>query len=392
MSMTAWFYDGLSAARRDVEIQVIGQSFFLLERERRHGPFDFADIRYSGEQGVSFVYRHDAIDGWRMGMAGAVPDELAGLLPARSIYGGWIDRLGLGKAAAGLAVVSAAVVAVVMLSPQWLAPLVPASVEKKLGDALVGDFGGRFCNTPSGSEALAKMAAALDPNIADLDIEVANIGMINAVALPGGKIVIFNGLLAGAKSADEVAGVLAHEIGHVRRRHVMQSMIRQMGLSVVMGGLDGNVGGTLNGLLSVGYTRAAESEADGYAIDALSGAGISPLATANFFDRLAALESLGKKKAASGGKAANADKGQSAAGNVDRLLGYISSHPPTQNRKARFAKNHVPDKAYRPSLTNAEWAALRSMCANDKDVKPDFDFDFGLGGKKPGGKPDTDAE
>ena len=42
--------------------------------------------------------------------------------------------------------------------------------------------------------------------------------MVNAVALPGGRIILFQGLIDKAKSADEVAGVLAHELGHLRRR------------------------------------------------------------------------------------------------------------------------------------------------------------------------------
>lgn len=374
MDLGAWFYDGRSAARREVEIQVIGRNFFLAELERRHGPYAFSDLQYSGEQGRSWVYKHGDIDGWRLGISRASAAELAGLLPARNIYGGWIDRLGLGKAAIAFAAVSAAIVAIVMVAPQWLAPLVPYSVEQRLGEALVGDFGGRLCATPKGSAALKKMARGLDSRISDFDIEVANIDIVNAVALPGGKIIIFNGLLSEAKSADEVAGVLAHEIGHVRQRHVMQSMIRQMGLSVVMGGLDGNVGGTLNGLLSVGYTREAESEADGHAIETLAAAQISPLPTAAFFDRLGA-RGADKKKA---GEAQKTEKtGKAAANGAETLLGYISSHPPTENRKARFEKSYAKNEAYRPVLTGKEWAALRAMCANDKDVKSGFNLDFG---------------
>ena len=375
-NMTAWFYNGQSAVRRDVEIQVVGKDFYLSEIERRHGPYHFSDLNYSGRQGVSYVYKHNEIEGWRMGMQGDVPAELEKLLPARAQYGGWIDKIGLGKASIALGAVSAAVVAIIMISPQLLAPLVPQSVEKKMGDALVGDFGGRFCDTQKGKQALTKLASGLDSNIDDLDIEVANIDMINAVALPGGKVIIFQGLLNDAKSADEVAGVLAHEIGHVRERHVMQSMIRQMGLSVVLGGLDGNVGGTVNGLLSMGYSRSAESEADQYAIKALAKAEISPLATAGFFDRLAKMEpgaSSKKKKDDS-----DSENGKSASDGAETLFGYLSSHPLSKNRKSEFEKSAVKGKAYKPVLSNGEWNDLRMMCKNDKDVKSGFGFDFGI--------------
>ncbi|WP_341873239.1 M48 family metalloprotease [Sphingobium fuliginis] len=54
--------------------------------------------------------------------------------------------------------------------------------------------------------------------------------------MAGGRIILFDGLVQQAKSADEVAGVLGHELGHVRHRDTMTGLIRQLGLSVVLGG------------------------------------------------------------------------------------------------------------------------------------------------------------
>ncbi len=387
---SAWFYDGRSAVRRNVEIDVAGGQFHLVEAGQIHGPFAFSRLVYSGRQGNAHVYKHDEIDGWRIGLKGDIPAELAALLPAQNQYGSWIDRLGLGKATIAFGVVSAVAVAIILAAPQWLAPLVPASTEKKLGDALVGDFGGRFCNTEAGKAALTKLSSGLDEDISDLDIEVANIDMVNAVALPGGKIILFNGLLDNAKSADEVAGVLAHEMGHVRERHVMQSLIRQMGLSVLMGGLDGNIGGTLNGLLAMGYSRSAESEADQHAIQALQRADISPLATAGFFERLANMESMDRvegtptdgaeqPKTEKSGQTGSAASDAESFNEAETLLGYLSSHPLSKSRKAAFEKSHVKDRDYTPALTQGEWDALREMCANDTDVESGFGFDFGSG-------------
>ena len=177
------------------------------------------------------------------------------MLPAARTYGGSIDRLGFGKAVIGFTLASAAAVAIVLLSPQWLAPLIPSTLDKKLGDALVGDFGGRFCSTPAGDAALKKLVASLDDQPKDLRVEVAKIDMINAVALPGGNVILFDGLLKQARSPDEVAGVLAHEIGHVREKHVMQALLRQMGLAVVLGGIDGNSGALVNNVLAMSYSR-----------------------------------------------------------------------------------------------------------------------------------------
>ncbi len=353
---SAWFFDGNSAVRRSVEIQVIGRSFMLLEQERRYGPFEFNELEYVGKQRTADVYGRDGHDGWRLGLSGDVPPEFAAMLPAKKRYGGWIDSVGLGPASVTFAFISAAVVAVALLSPQWLAPLVPASTEKRIGDALIGDFGGRFCHTKAGTAALNKLARSLDSNVSDLKVEVAKIDMVNAVALPGNNIIIFDGLLKEAKSADEVAGVLAHEMGHVRRRHVMQSLLRQMGLSVVLGGVDG--GGTMNGVMSMSYTRSAETEADTHSIQKLANAKISPIPTSDFFERMKKME---------GGDDQNET--------VERLSQYLSSHPSTGERKKAFERSVIKGGNYKPVLTPAEWNELKTMCTQDRKAQSGFGFE-----------------
>lgn len=356
----AWHFDGKSAVRRKVEIQAIGNQFFLLEQERRHGPFHFDELRFLEAKGDGKVYGLTGKDGWRLGVRGNIPTELAPLLPASKTYGGLIDRLGLGKASIVFAGISAAVVAVVLLSPQWLAPLIPSSVEAKLGNALVGDFGGRFCDTPQGKAALTKLTNSLDDNPKDLQVEVANIDMLNAVALPGGKVLLFQGLLDQAKSPDEVAGVLAHEIGHVRERHVMQGLLRQMGLAVVLGGFDGSGGSTLNSLLSTTYTRDSEREADDHSLNALKKANVSPVGTADFFNRLASMDGSRDLK----------DR------QARTMASYTSSHPLSDERRKLFEKAVIKGNAYKPALTLDEWTELKTMCAQDKDVKSGWGFDI----------------
>ena len=356
---SAYFYDGQSAVKRNVTLETVGNVFYLDETERRYGPFEFDAMTYTGKVGRADVYGYDGRDGWRLGLTGGVPREIKAHLPATQKYGGWIDRLGIGPAAAAFSIASIAVVAVIMFTPQWLAPIIPSSFERHLGDALVGDFGGRFCNGDKGSAALKKLSSALDTDISDLQIEVANIDMLNAVALPGGKIIIFQGLLDQAKSPDEVAGVLAHEMGHVRKRHVMQSLLRQMGLSLVLGGVDGNAGSVVNGALGATYTRAAETEADTYSIAALSRANISPIATASFFQRLAKLDG-----------SAEADD------QLQAVTGYLSSHPQSNVRKKAFEDSVVKGTNYKPVLNPSEWTELKTMCAQDRDVKSGFGLDF----------------
>lgn len=356
---TAAHYDGQKAVKRAVEVEVMGPQFYLLETERRSGPFAFADVAYVTKQGDADVYGLAGHDGWRLILSGPIPADLSAMLPEPRKYGGWVDQLGLGKAAIAFALTSAAAVAVVLFSPQWLAPLIPDSVDDSLGDALVGDFGGRFCHAPAGDAALQKLVASLDAAPQDLRVEVANIDMLNAVALPGGNVILFDGLLKQARSPDEVAGVLAHEIGHVRERHVMQALLRQMGLAVVLGGVDGNSGAMVNNMLAMSYSRDAEAEADAYAMQALGSANISPVGTASFFDRLSQLDgSAGVVKDNAG------------------ITGYLSSHPLSASRKDAFEKSIVKGKNYKPALTPTEWTELKTMCTQDRKAKSGFGFDF----------------
>lgn len=353
MTATAWHYDGHSAIRRRVELRPEDGGFLLVEGDAVRGPYAWADLTGRGQHDGAAVYAHRTITGWRLGLDGDIPADIAARLPHEERYGRLIDRHGLWKATAVFVMLSALALLGVYLAPGVIAPFIPQSFERKMGDAMVGDFGGRFCAAPAGRAALAKLVRRIDPNATDLDVRVANIGMVNAVALPGGKVIIFDRLLREAEGPDEVAGVLGHEIGHVRNRDVMQALLRQLGLSVVLGGVQGDAGGYLNAVIGLTYTRAAEARADAYAIDAMNRAQVTPAATAGFFRRLAKLEP-GEGRAAT-------------------MLGYVSSHPLSRTRERAF-REAAQGGNYTPALTTQEWIALRRICRDDPDAVRDNNF------------------
>ena len=198
---------------------------------------------------------------------------------------------------------------------------------------MVGDFGNRTCRAPAGQAALDTLVAAARPRGRRCRHPHRQRPIVNAVTLPGGHVLVFDGLLQQAQSADEVAGVIAHELGHVEHRDVLASLIRQLGLSVVLGGVGGNVGGWANTLLAAGYSREAEGAADGYAIEALRDAHISPAPTAAFFTRLARLEP------------------RLPRGEV--VMGYLGTHPMSRARSARFAASARPGAGDAPVLDAA---------------------------------------
>ena len=103
-----------------------------------------------------------------------------------------------------------------------LAPLIPAAIEQRIGGAVEKQvhllFGGKVCDRADGQAAFTslidklKRAGGME---AALEAHVLSSKIPNAFALPGGKIYLLDGLLQKAKNVDEVAGVLAHELGHV---------------------------------------------------------------------------------------------------------------------------------------------------------------------------------
>lgn len=312
-----------------------------------HDPVPLADLERIDPDRL--VFARKAVPGWRLGFDVEPPGPILWQLPAAARYGGVIDRLGLWWAAGIALVLSALVLVGAIKGLDLVARAIPYAWEQKLGDAISGDFGAQLCRAPGGQKALDDLARRLSPSDRPIRIGVVNIPIVNAVALPGGRILIFRGLIDEARSPDEVAGVLAHEIGHVEHRHVMVALLRRFGLGLLIGS-----GGTAaeygQALLDARYSRAAESEADEFSVKQLLQAGISPAATAAFFRRLS------KEEAGMSGP-----------------LVYLASHPPSAERRRRFEAAARSGRPFRPALSSPQWAAVRSICSG---VKPLGDIDL----------------
>lgn len=247
-------------------------------------------------------------------------------------------------------------VAVPALAPQ-IAAMIPKEREAALGDEVekmvrrVGLFS-RVCKGREGKAALDKMVDTLTAGM-ELRIpvraDVVESSMINAVALPGGRVLMFMPLIEEAESAEEVAGVLAHEIGHTHNSDPTREMIRSSASAGVLGLFFGDFlgAGVLAGLgehaANMSYTRDAERSADDFAIERLAASGTASEPMAGFFRRF---------------REQGADKGM--------FGGYLSSHPSFAEREAKLIAASIGDQA-KPILTPAEWRALRSICDEEED-------------------------
>ena len=269
---------------------------------------------------------------------------------------------GRGRLAAwALAAVAAVALQIGVLIPLLadnLAGLIPPEGERALGEATFGhirealDETGmnpvEVCEAREGQAVLDALVLRLSgeeglrhpPSVAVLDHD-----MVNAFALPGGYVVLFRGLIDAADSPDEVAAVLAHEVGHVVSRDPTRHALRSAGSIGVLGLLFGDFAGgaavlfLTERLISARYSQGAESGADAFAHEALRQAGISPGALGNMFANM-------RRK----------------HGDSDGVAAHFLSHPSLGARIAAAGAAVDADAVYEPSMSDADWAALRNIC------------------------------
>lgn len=145
----------------------------------------------------------------------------------------------------------------------------------------------------------------------------------NAMALPDGTIVVTDQLVSLAKHDEEILGVLAHELGHLKRRHSLRMLIQGSIVGAVLAWYIGDVSSVAAGLptlmLQMRYSRDHEREADVYAARMLKENGISP---ARLADMLSRLEQAHASQTAQQKKAAE----------EPGLSDYFASHPATRER------------------------------------------------------------
>jgi predicted Zn-dependent protease len=229
---------------------------------------------------------------------------------------------------------------------------VPPEWEIKMGAAM------RAALAPEGSRVtdpaleavfdsiLTRLDAHAAPHPYTFRVTVVDRPEVNALAAPGGELVFFTGLIEKARSPDELAGVVAHEMQHVLLRHTTRGVLRRASVGIVLGFFIGDAG-ALGGLLetaekigALAYGRADELEADRAGVILLSAAGVDPAAMVRMF------EALSESQAA-----------------VPTALSYLSTHPATEERIARLRREAKPPAEVRPIETPEPWSAIQARLA-----------------------------
>ncbi len=354
------FFDGLSSRRRQVGL-TLGEALEIVEAGE--GPqtitrWAYADIRRAdGPPGILRLTSTSAPPLARLEIRDA---SLAAELTARCLR---LDehqttRRGVAKIVGWSVAAAVSIVCVVLfgvpLAADRLAPLVPKPIERRIGDAsevqVKTIFGRSTCSDPAGQAAFSKLVNRLR-DAAGLDDDSMTAGVLptsvpNAFALPGGKVFVLKGLLDKAENPDEIAGILAHELGHLKHHDNMRGLIYNGGTSFLIGLLFGDVTGSSavifasRSVVEASYSREAETNADTFAIDIMHALGRSPKPAAELMFRITGKEGGG-------------------------LTSILSSHPLTEDRLARMTREDRPASGP-PLLTDAEWQALKEICGSGK--------------------------
>jgi len=336
--MEGTLYDGVTAHPHQVRAAAVEGRLDLSNESGWSDSIDGALLKRIDGQGLR-IGRSD-VPGWRLLLPAAAEAELGPLVGRSDRYGRWIDRIGLVPALIAGGLATAAVVGIGYLAPQWIAPHVPMSWERNVGRAMVGDFGDMRCRSPKGQRALEALVERVAPGATQgpngIKVAALDVPVFNAAALPGGYIVVFKPAITETDS-DALAGVLAHEVAHVRRRHVTEALIRELGIGALIRMFAGNIGANAEQIVSLSYTRENEAQADSDAIAMLRRAGISPKPTAELFDRL------------------SKETPQFSAE-------FLQSHPASSSRAQKFAASFDPHARYRPALTSDQEDALFDIC------------------------------
>jgi Zn-dependent protease with chaperone function len=343
----ALYFDGRTPTHRNVDVQT-----------------DRQGVRIEFEAGTTRIWRYedfsvrqDRSQGPLRLEYGEFPPEILEIadpefgevlgkrLPKKSLF------LSVGFAMLAVLLVPAIIYWGIPLASGWFAYFIPVSIEKQVGQYVIDEvFPSRIvCKTDAGEQALEKLVSRLVPpdSAYVFQVEVVDSGLVNAIAFPGGNILIFRGLLEKSPSADAVAGVLAHEMQHVFQRHGTENLLNQVALSglfklltVEANAIAETLFAGVRTLSLLKYTRELETEADALALQLLYQAGVDPVEMLAMFQVL---------------------KNHSSS-----LPESISTHPDMSSRmeKLKIIIDQKPDFVSKPVLSKQNWESLQNICKN----------------------------
>lgn len=233
----------------------------------------------------------------------------------------------------------------------WVAAQIPLETERRIGQQTIRGITsqGRAITEGLAHETLVKIGEKLTRGSRyKYSWYLMDDPQVNAFAVPGGYVVVNAGLVNAAKTPDELAAVLAHEVQHIEQRHALQQVLHQLGWATLLAVVVGDPGAIASIVLlqlgNTAFSRELETQADLGGISAMRQAGMPPEAMISFFGTLR-------------------EKGG------DNMPALFSTHPATDERinaiKAEIARS--PCAACAPLAY--DWNAVRESLVADGLVR-----------------------
>jgi len=347
MSELHRYFDGRTARPRKV-LLAIGPTGVAI-RDEDGAPlasWPYSHLRVADQNAVSgaYVLRLEPDQAARLEVgAGA---DLETLLTQRPELKRWRarERSGLAKGFAKWGAVGVAVCLALYFG--WtrasilIASWIPASWEERIGQQVENAWfpERERCSGAGGLRALEALGKRISPG-EEVKLFVVKERDPNAFAMPGRRIVVFSGLIDRARSPEMLAGVIAHEMGHVEYHHPMRGLVHQMGLGAVLTLIfgDSSLAGVGQLALVLSYSRDMEREADQRGIELLQQAGIRADGMSAFFEII---------------------KKDVEKNILHDLPEFLSTHP---DLDARIAATRQPATGA-PAMSDADWQLVRKVC------------------------------
>ena len=363
----ARYFDGRLAQRRQVFVSLDAQNRRLIIHDHSGAELDIWPLetlrRLHDDAGIGLVLRSGAVDPGEARLVLSNARAIAAIkaacpnLSKTTVAGRTWGKIAvwLGASATALALM---IFGIVPALAGRLAVFIPPEREARVGSAVLRQIelilskeeaGVWHCTNPKGQAALEHMVQALQHGQEfpyAIQVGVVDHKMINAFALPGGHIIVMRGLIEMSETPEQLAAVMAHELGHVAQRDPIVQALRAAGtaglLSLVLGDATGGTVLALIGerLITAKNSRDVEARADDFALAQLAKAGVSPEALAEFFELL--LQQMR---------------------DPDFDMGWISSHPPSVSRAAHARAAVQTAQNYNKSVSSEEWQAIQQICA-----------------------------
>lgn len=350
----ARYFDGRTAIAHDAQVDIGAETLTIEAAGNRH-IWRYPELRRADDGNGRIILKRKPDSGERISIEGEHEEALRTVAPA--LFKPHAQGVERPRVLVGVAAVAWSIAALFLLGVPFaadpIARYMPAQYREQIGDvawAQVDAFS-QYCDDSDEAEAILNgvayrmMEAADVPQRDQIWITIIDAPIPNAFALPDNSIIVTDELIALAEHPDEVVAVVAHEIAHIERNHVMQGIVRQVGAGIFFDVMFGGAGAgqaialaSMN-LAGLRYTRDDETEADTRGFVFLDAAGINPGPIAALFERLS--EMMQER-----------ENGEFPA--------ILSSHPANRERAANARARARPDLP--PSLDERQWAILRQAC------------------------------